>query len=62
MLSNNLKRIREEQGYSKMKLAKKCGVSRRTIQLIEDKKTSPNYQTMIALAKALNVSVEELIK
>ena len=62
MLSDNLKRIREEQGYSKRQLAKETQISRRTIQLIEDNITSPNYQTIMSLAKTLNVPVEELIK
>lgn len=63
MLSDNLKRIREEQGYSKMQLAKISNVSRRTIMLIETKKTtSPGIETLRRLAKALNIDIEDLIK
>lgn len=63
MLDNNLKIKREEKGYSKMKLAKLSKISRKTIEFIESGKVkSPKLQTIEALAEALNIPIEELIK
>lgn len=63
MLSENLKTIREKKGLSKIKLAEKSGISRRNIMLIETKRRlNPSIKTVNALSKALDVSIEELIK
>ena len=63
MLSENLKKIREKKGLSKMKLAKLSGISRRNIMLIETgRRKNPSIETVKALSNALNVSIEELIK
>lgn len=63
MLSKNLKTIREKRGLSKIKLAKESGISRRNIMLIEtERRLNPSIKTVDALSKALNVSIEELIK
>ena len=63
MLSENLKRIREQKGFSKMQLEEASGISRRTIMLIETGRTkNPGIKTLNNLAKALKVSVEKLIK
>lgn len=63
MLSENLKRIREEKGYSKMKLAKITGLSRKTIEFIENRtRNDTKIGTIEKLAKGLDVSINELIK
>ena len=63
MLSENLKRIREEQRYTRVLLAKKIGINAATIQNIENgTNDNPKIKTIIALANALNVSVSKLIK
>lgn len=63
MLKENLKSIREKKGYSKRYLAEISGISRKTIQIIEAKDTNnAKLRTIEALAKALNVSVKELLK
>lgn len=63
MLDKNLKKLREQKGYSKMKLAKLSGTSRRTIEIIENKDwKNTKLSTVEKLATALNVSTEELIK
>lgn len=63
MLDENLKILREQKGYSKMKLAKLSGTSRRTIEIIENKDwKNTKLSTIEKLANALNVSTEDLIK
>lgn len=62
MLSENLKRLREERGFSREELEKLAGVHWRTIACIEYGKTpNPQISTIEKLAKSLNVTVEELI-
>lgn len=63
MLKENLKRLREEKGYSKMKLSAITGIHRKTIRFIEDGETiNPGVETLNALAKGLDVSINELIQ
>lgn len=63
MLSENLTHYRKKAGYSKLRLARETGLSARCIEHIEYKKSkSPRLGTLEKLAKALNISVEDLIK
>lgn len=63
MLDKNLKRIREQKGYSKVKLGELSNVSKRTIERIENKNyRSTSIGIVEKLAKALEVSVIDLIK
>lgn len=63
MLGQKVKRYREERKYSKMKLSRISGVSHRTIEFLENGKIdNPTLKTLTALAEALKVNVEELIK
>ncbi len=63
MLSENLKRIREEQRYNKRLLGKLAGCASITIQEIENgNNDNPKIKTLMALAKVLGVSVDDLIK
>ncbi len=56
-----LKEIREEKGITQEELEKKSGVSRQTISAIEN---NDDYQaktgTLLALAKALDTTVDKL--
>ena len=62
-LAENLKRFREEKGYSKTELAKRCGLHRKIIKDIEFKYvTTPTTRTLIKLANGLGVTLEDLIK
>ena len=55
----NLRKIRLSQNLSVPKLVELSGVPRRTIQNIE-KNDDCNVSTAIKLAKALNVTLDEL--
>ncbi len=48
--------LRREQGLSQEELARRCGVSRQTINAIENNK----YDPTLALAAELRVRVDEL--
>ena len=63
MLSQNLKRIRLEQRYTRKQLAKVANTTATTIQSIEtEQNDNPRLKTVMGLAKALKVSVNTLIK
>lgn len=63
MLSENLKRVREEKGYSKYKLARETGLSSRCIEHLEyEISKNPRIDTLIKISKVLNVTVDDLIK
>ncbi len=57
---NNLKKIRELRGLSRLQLANAIGVYVRYIGLIEDGRRTPSLRIGLALAKALRVSVEDI--
>lgn len=63
MLSKNLKSIRQAKGYSRPQLEKLSGVDQRTIEFIEnEKRKEPRITTVEKLAKALDVTVNDLIE
>ena len=60
-MDNNLKKIREEAGLSQAELSDKSGVARTIISFLETKKDcNVKVNTLIALANALNESVENI--
>lgn len=61
-LGSNLKRIRTEKGISQGDIGRELKVSRGFISTIENGKTNPTLSTITKLAKALGVSVDELLK
>lgn len=52
----------EARGWSQHELARQSGVSQATISLIIHGKTSPGLENALALAKALKISLDELIE
>lgn len=60
-LSKKIKELRGRRGYSQEELANKSELSLRTIQRIESGETEPRGDTLQRLAKALNVTPDELI-
>lgn len=49
-------------GLSQENLAKKCGVSRQTVNAIENNKYDPTLNLAFSLARELQVTVDELFK
>ena len=61
-LGKNLKRIRIAKGISQGKIARILKVGRSFITNIENGKTNPTLDTISKIAKAIGVSVGELMK
>ncbi len=56
-----LPKLPEQSGMSQSELAEKSGLPLRSIQNWEQKHREPRAQALLALARALGVSVEALI-
>ncbi len=62
-LSKNVKRLREVKGLSQEKLARLADVANNTLIKMETgENKNPTLETLKKVAKALEVSVDELIK
>ena len=62
-ISENIKKARTKLGLTKDDLAKKADIKYTTLMKVESGAVNkPSVQTMAKIAKALGVSIEELIK
>lgn len=61
-LGENLKRIRMEKDITQGDIVRSLGMSRSFVSNIENGKTNPTLSTIAKLAKAIGVSIDELIK
>ena len=62
MIAKRLKELRKKSGWSQQKLAEKAGLSYNTITKIEQgAATKPTIQTMIKIADAFKISIDELV-
>jgi putative transcriptional regulator len=59
-MENTIRNRRKELGLSQEELAKKCGVSRQTVNAIENNKYDPTLSLAFNLAKELQITVDEL--
>lgn len=59
-MENIIRERRKEIGLSQEELAKKCGVSRQTVNAIENNKYDPTLTLAFNLAKELNILVDKL--
>ena len=59
-MKNNLQRLRESKGLSQEKLGDNLGVSRQTINSIENGKFDPSLTLAIKLTRYFNVSIDEI--
>lgn len=63
LLAKNLKRLREKKEFSQDRLAKLADVANNTIIKIEQgENVNPTLDTLKKVAKALDVSLEKLLK
>lgn len=60
-MGNRVKEIMQQKGITIQKLAEQSEVSRRTVQNVLNNETSCTVETLRKLAKALDVSVAELL-
>ena len=62
-IGKNIKRYRQEKGLSQDKLSKLADLSLNTVVKIElDESPNPTIETIQKIAKALEVSVDDLLK
>lgn len=61
-MKNRIRELRKELGYRQEDLALKLGVTRQTINAIENNKYNPTLELAMKLARLLNTRVEELFK
>ena len=59
-MENRIRERRKELGLSQKELAQKCGVSRQTINAIENNKYDPTLSLAFHLARELQLTVDEL--
>lgn len=63
VIGKNIKRLREKTGISQDKLSKLADLSSNTVAKLElTTKPNPTIETLLKIAKALNVKVDDLIK
>ena len=60
VLLNRLREAREAKGWTQAELAAHVGVSRKTINTVENRVFTPSATLAIKLAQALDFSVEQL--
>lgn len=59
-VENKIRQMRRKKGLLQEQLAKKCGVSRQTINAIENNKYDPTLALAFKLAQELGTTVDEL--
>lgn len=61
MLAKRIRELRNKKGLSQEKLARLADVSYNTVVKIESGESrNPTFQTMVGIAKALDVSLDQL--
>lgn len=61
MISENIRRFRQEQKLTQTELAHNAGIGQSTLHYIEEGKRRPRIDIAQKIAQALGVTVEELI-
>lgn len=61
-MQNNIRELRKSMDISQDELAKKCGVSRQTINAIENNKYDPTLSLAFSLARELKTTVDSLFE
>ena len=59
-MENHVRALRKELGLSQEELGKRCGVSRQTLNAIENQKYDPSLPLAFQLARILGTTVDAL--
>ena len=59
-MENRIREMRKQAGLSQEELARQCGVTRQTINAIENNKYDPTLGLAMRLARLLGAPVEEI--
>lgn len=61
-MENQIRALRKERGISQEELAKRCGVTRQTVNAIENNKYDPTLVLAFRLARELGTTVDQLFR
>lgn len=61
LLGNNIKKYRENKGWSQVQLAERIAISRPSVSLWEQGKSEPSISVLVNIAKVLGVSLDMLV-
>jgi len=61
IIANNVKKLREMQNLTQMQLAKRGKLPRSTIATIESGETSTSIDSLLKIAEALSITLDELV-
>jgi len=59
-VKNKIKKLRKQSNMTQEKLSKLCGVSRQTINCVENDKYDPTLELAFKISRALDKNVEEV--
>ncbi|MDD5773762.1 MAG: helix-turn-helix domain-containing protein [bacterium] len=62
MIGLNLRRVREQNGFTQEAIAKKLGVSRQAVCMWESGKREVSVSKLIEVAEIFNMSIDEIIR
>lgn len=61
MLSTQIKALRRRKGWSQAELARRLHISPSTIGMYEQGRREPSIETLVALSKEFNVTIDYLV-
>jgi len=61
-MRNKILELRKVKGLTQDNLAKKCNVTRQTINAIENNKYDPTLQLAFKIAKVLSVKIDDIFQ
>ncbi|NQX45309.1 helix-turn-helix transcriptional regulator [Paenibacillus tritici] len=61
-IENNMQRLIDERGWTIYRLAKESGIAVSALYNLGKKKQGPYAETLVKLANALDVSLDELVR
>lgn len=61
-MENRIRALRKERGLSQEELARRCGVTRQTVNAIENDKYDPTLALAFRLAQELGTTVDQLFR
>ena len=59
-MKNNIRELRTERGWSQTELGERLGVSRQTINAIENERYDPSLPLAFLISKAFSLPIEQL--
>ncbi|WP_395319944.1 helix-turn-helix transcriptional regulator [Fructilactobacillus frigidiflavus] len=61
-VANQLKKLRQENGYTQVQLAEKLNVSRKTVSSWENGRNLPGIPILIDLSELYHVTIDSMVK